>query len=229
MKRVKYFLPVIMAAVLSLPGTGLSAQSGIRFIGSGDLSFKLGKKLEAELGQELRVADNFSSLERLETSAALSWKLSKYLKAGGGYVFIYQNRYDDGWEKRHRFYGQLTGLIKPGRFTISLRERFQSTSRVGVEATSARANPKMYLRSRAMCEYDIRKSPFSPYISAEYYLTLNDPVKNELTKIRYTIGTNFRINGKNSLNLYYRYVTEKEDDDIEGSDFIGLSYSFKIK
>jgi len=227
--RVKILLIMIMVIVPALSGPGMYGQSGIRFTGSGDLSFKIGKKLDAEVGQELRVTGKFSSLERSETSAGLSWRFNKYLKAGGGYVFIYQNRYEDGWEKRNRFYFQMTGQYKPGRFIFSLRERFQATQRVGVEATSTRANPKMYIRSRAMCEYDIKKSAFSPYVSAEYYVTLNDPVKNDLTKIRYTIGTNFRINEKNSLNLYFRYVSEKEDDDIEGSNFIGLSYSFKIK
>ncbi len=219
---------IILAAGIFIVPDFLFAQSGVRFHGSGEITYNFNKKLEASVGQEVRLADSFSSLQRSATSVGLSWRFNKYLRASGGYVFIYQNRYEDGWEKRNRYYGQLTARYKVGRFSFSLRERFQATHRMGVTATSTRANPKMYLRSRLMCELDIRKSKLSPYLSLEYYNTINDPQKNELTKIRYTIGTNFRADKNSSFNLYIRYVTEKDDDDIEGSNIIGLSYSISL-
>lgn len=228
MKSFKIFTVLLLTAGLIAIPALLSAQTEVRFFGSGEVSYKFNKRLQASLGQEVRLADGFSSMLRSATSAGLSWRFNKYLKASGGYLFIYQNRYEDGWEKRNRFYAQLTAQYKLGRFIFSLRERYQTTYRVGVSATSTRANPKMYLRSRVMCELDIQKSKFSPYLSAEYYNTINDPQKNELTKIRYSLGTNLKLDKKSSINLYFRYVTEKDDDDVEGSNIIGLSYSFNI-
>ncbi len=195
---------------------------------NGDINFKIAPKLQLEVAESFRLRESLGEIDRSETSLDLSYKFFKFLKAGGVYDFICYNHPTKDWEARHRYKIYVTGDFSINRFNISVREMFQSTYRVGVEETSTRANPKMILRSRVMAEYDIKGSRFTPYLSAEYYNTLNDPVKNELIKTRYTAGTKYKINKRNCLEIFYRHISEKDEDDVEGSNILGIGYSYKL-
>jgi hypothetical protein len=191
-----------------------------------DVSKKLLPKLNLSLEEDFRLRDNFSTAERFSSTLEMSYKPWKFLKTGGAYNLINYNHPTKNWEIRHRYYLYAMGIYSLKRFTLSLRERFQSTYRAGVEETSTRANPKNYLRSRLKLEYNIRKSHFEPYFSAEFYNTLNDPQENEMNKIRYSLGTAYKLNKRNSFELYYRYTNFLEDDEISGKNMICVSYSF---
>lgn len=218
---------LILFLILILP-SAMSAQEDAGLWLNGDISWKIAPKLQLEFSESFRFRENLGEIDRSETSLDLSYKFFKFLKAGGVYDFIYYNHPTKDWEARHRYKLYVTGDFSINRFNISVREMFQSTYRVGVAETSTRANPKMVLRSRIMAEYDIKGSKFTPYLSAEYYNTLNDPVKNELVKTRYTAGTRYRINKRNSLEIFYRHISEKDDDDVEGSNILGIGYSYKL-
>lgn len=188
---------------------------------------KIVKGLQFSLEEEFRMRENLGETDRFSTTAELSYKVIDYLKVGGAYNLIRYNHETKGWETRHRYYFYATGSYRFNRFTLSLRERFQSTYRVGVEETAKRANPKHYLRSRLGVEYDIRRSPFEPFLSVEFYHTLNDPQKNELDRVRYTAGCTYKLNKQHALELYYRYVSYADDED-NSKHLIGLGYSFKF-
>ena len=58
------------------------------------------------------------------------------------------------------------------------------------------------------------------------YNSFNDNFGIE--KIRYTVGTSYKINKKNSIDLYYRYIANGDEDE-EGGHIIGVGYKFKLK
>ncbi len=98
-----------------------------------------------------RVGENLKQSTRIDASVGVDYKLTKYLKLGAGYIYIhdykrgemknmeYKNnndgiaeldeyKFDNGyWRNRHRGLFEATGKIKAGRFTFSLRERYQFT------------------------------------------------------------------------------------------------------
>ena len=51
---------------------------------------------------------------------------------------------------------------------------------------------------------------------------------NGLDKIGFILGTKYKINNKNSLDLYYKYVNFDEDEDETNSHIIGIGYSHKF-
>lgn len=206
----------------------LSAQDGLGSSLSADITKRIIPGLNLSLEEDFRLRDNLSEVDRFSTTLELSYKPWKFLKLGGAYNLINYNHETKGWEVRHRYYFFATGSYRINRFTVSLRERFQSTYRVGVKETSKRANPKLYLRSRLEVEYDIRNCKFEPFASVELYNTLNDPQGNKMNKLKYTAGSKYKLNKRNSLQLYYRYVNFKDDDEGNGKHMIGLGYSYKF-
>ena len=206
----------------------LSAQDDLGSSLSADITKRIIPGLNLSLEEDFRLRDNLSEVDRFSTTLELSYKPWKFLKLGGAYNLINYNHETKGWEVRHRYYFFATGSYRFNRFTVSLRERFQSTYRVGVKETSKRANPKLYLRSRLEVEYDIRNCKFEPFASVELYNTLNDPQGNKMNKLKYTAGSKYKLNKRNSLQLYYRYVNFKDDDEGNGKHMIGLGYSYKF-
>ena len=151
------------------------------------------------------------------------------------------------WGTRHRFHVSLTGSHKFGKLTLSLRERWQYTYKpeytidarriyfdeddeeyvaegfLDGKSHTYRSKAKNVLRSRLMAEYKIKTIPITPYVSAELFNSWG------LEKTRYTIGTDYSINKRNTVSLYYRYQHVSDNDDNEADrHLVGLSYQVKF-
>ena len=148
MRLNKTFI-LLVAAMLSLPAAaddfGLWPEVGIEK--------KLGRfSVEASAG--MRFDDAVSRLTRTDLGVGVDYKLLKFLKLGVGYDFIRDytgpeeevhynsskgmNGYDvkqSYWRTKHRFHFDATGKYRVGRFTFSLRERYQLTRNMAVTVT----------------------------------------------------------------------------------------------
>ena len=193
-----------------------------------EVSKRIISKLDVSLEEEFRLRDNLSEIDRFSTTLGLSYKFNSYLKVGGAYNLINYNHPKKNWEIRHRYYFFAQGSYDFNRFTISLRERFQSTYRQGVYETETRSNPKLYLRSRVELSYNIRDSKFAPYTYCEFYNSLNNKTGNGMDKISYLLGTKYKFNKRNSLELYYKYINFNEDEDENNRHILGIGYSHKF-
>ena len=112
------------------------------------------KKFSVEAGLDFRAEDKLRSVERWDFSLGATYKPFKFLSLGVGYDFIHQRNLQetkvtwgedvasltnpfisaDGinvdhgfWRNKHRAVFDLTGKVSAGRFTFSLRERYQFT------------------------------------------------------------------------------------------------------
>ena len=146
---------------------------------------------------------------------------------------------------KHRFH---VSLMASHKFTnglkFSLRERWQYTYRPEKAVTRwtfredvnnqdmrldddyvRSGKGKNQLRSRLQVELDKKRALFTPYVSMELYNSW------AIEKIRYTAGTDIRLNKQNSLSVYYRFQNMKnvdEEDYDPDMHFLGLSYKLKF-
>jgi hypothetical protein len=221
--NLKKAIPVLSAWISCMT---LFAQDDVGSILSVDVTKKVIKGLSLTFEEEYRTRDNFGETDRFSHALELGYKPFKFLKVGGAYNLINFNHEKKGWEIRHRYYFYATGSLKAGRFNLLLRERFQSTYRQGVKESAKRANPKFYLRSRVKAEYDIPKCKFEPFASVELFNTLNDPQKNKTDRWRGIVGTEFKLNKRNSFQVYYRYTNYTDEEEDSNTHLIGAGYSF---
>lgn len=194
--------------------------------------FKYGIALS--LSEEYKLRENVSNTDKLETTVDLSWKPLSFLKGGISYCRIDYNHAPNNsnlteyWELRHRYIAYLTGSYDLGRFSLSLREKFQQTNRVGVVADQNKSNPTNVLRSKLEVDYNIRKSPLTPYASVEIFYAFNEPdgIQNPsstkmVTEIRNSIGLEYAINKKLAIDAGYLYCSETDwDDDVRDANNI---------
>lgn len=169
-----------------------------------------------------------------------------------GYVYtdVYRgfNYTDHYWRNRHRASAGLSATYSPNkRWTFSLKEMFQynhfcnsskttykyrytdeedPTSEMflkEMETKDVKGKDRTVLRSKLSVQYDIRRCPIDPYVSGEYGCGLNYVAK----KWKFEAGADYKLNKKNKLNLFYRYLTEDDDDEPNGH-LVGIGYSIKL-
>lgn len=157
------------------------------------------------------------------------------------------------WRGRHRTSLSLTAGYQPNkRWSFSWKEMVQYSHHNKVKTTMDRyriddieedeegnlnytyyldednikeykVKDRVLLRSKVGVDYNIRKCPVDPYLSAEYGCGLN----YSTNKWKFTAGTDIKINKQNKIDLFYRYQTEDDDDEPNGH-FIGFAYNFKF-
>ncbi len=212
---------------------------------------KLSKKWSVTGETEYRLRDNLSTTDRWSVALGGSYKLMKNLKLSGGYVFLYDNRAEnldlksDGltpnkwtpsyWGVRHRVNLSLTGSVDWQRFSVSLRERWQYTYRPEVTGKRydidedawirIKGKAKHVLRSRLQVDYDIPHWKFDPYVSMELF-----NAKGGLQKMRYAVGTEYKLRKKHTFGVNYMFqdVMDDDDDMVAGRHILGLSYKYKF-
>lgn len=151
------------------------------------------------------------------------------------------------WRCRNRWNFDVSGKLPVGRFTFSLRERFQLTRSISTTSredkyrlqegsdvpqyTRSEADPHpasntVRLRSRLKAEYDIRHCPLSPYAYVEFHNNLREHLHN--VKTRLSLGTEVKISKRHRLDLGYIYQ-DSNDSDERGGKFHAIDVSYKYK
>ncbi len=196
------------------------------------LDKKITKGLHITLDEELRMADNFGSLGRLQTTLAVKYKVLPFLRVGVGYALI--NPFDADSSQfsspRHRFLFDLTGMWRFGDWNLSLRERLQLTHRTGQYNEYQNPATAITLKSRLMVKYKgfLKVEPYAyfelrhylnaPVINASFdgtnYYTADGSRKGDagwfldgfngsyLNRYRASIGVDYNINRSHTVTLY---------------------------
>lgn len=79
------------------------------------------------------------------------------------------------------------------------------------------------LRSKLTLQYSRKRCPWEPYVSADLGCGLN----YTSYKWKFTAGTDYKITKQHTLNVFYRFQTE-HDDDALNLHLVGVGYSFKF-
>lgn len=246
---------IALAVILSCCSLGAKAQSDDFGIWTEvNVEKKISKNLSVDAGIELRTRDDgFGEIDRWSVGVGATYKLLPWLKVALGYSFLDDNnhklnnkqtKYADYWGQRHRLNLSLTASYEFGDLTASLRERWQYTYRPEQTADrywntyddddydygelvdanhvySGKGSNKW--RNRLQLRYKVTKQ-WRPFVSAESTVS-----GSGLDKMRYAVGTEFRLNKQHSFDFQYLYQHTYKDDDNEGNRHVlGIGYTYKF-
>lgn len=166
------FLPIVAFAQTDV---ALDPELGGRVTVSVDKRITRG--LHVFFEEEARFDNNFGSLDRLQTTVGVNYKVHPNIKLGLGYALIngYGSNSESFKDPRHRFMADVTGMLHLGRWNLSLKERFQLTRRT--DDFNIYQNPQnaLTLKSRLMLRYK-SQGRVEPYAYFEVRNFLNAPV-----------------------------------------------------
>ena len=190
----------------------------------------IGRRWQAGAGGELRLKDNFASVDRWQLAANASYKVSPYLKLGATYEFHLKNRQlADGekeWVPRHRLMADATPQVKACSWLkLSLRERYQYTrmmAKSGIVAID-----EHHLRSRLKVDFDTHTT-WNPYASCEIFNRLDS--KFHTDEIRLAAGTTCTLSSHYMLSLGYLLDVKDNGTSLLGkrNHIIQASFTYKL-
>ncbi|MBE6200064.1 MAG: DUF2490 domain-containing protein [Rikenellaceae bacterium] len=228
------------------------------------LDVPLAKNLSLEWSEQVRMHNNVSDVDKILSSLGLNYKVLPWLKVGASYSFVNvrdaelnaaTGAEEVEWKNRHLVNVDVTGSYKVGRVKLSLRERVRFNFRTDSVNKYEHPDPFISLRSRLKAAYDIRQCRWEPYAYVELYTTLNArnavpnyknynvAYKQYINRIRFSVGTEFKINNYHRLDIYYRfhlnqgydarYKANKGDlkswtHEKQNCHVFGLDYKFKL-
>ena len=234
---------------------GVTNSSDVRGRLGGAFEWEIIDDLSLEASLEMRLNNDFTNVDRLQTGIGLEYEVCKYFNIGAGYQLI--NIHEPGaWKSpRHRANINVEGNIKVGRFEFALRERLQTTFRTDSVNRYEKMNPELILRSRLTAEYNIRHSRWTPYLLFELHNTLNSPavvlnykrdplsIDNYITRYRAGVGAKLKVTRNHRLDFYYYFDYDRSYNiDYKGNKgdlksvvqenqmrhIFGISYKFKL-
>jgi hypothetical protein len=231
---IKFFISSLFLLFCTICLSGQNKDFGIW--SNIEVKKNIGDKFGLNGEFELRTRDNSSKVSRYSAGIGAEYDIFKFLEAGIAYKFIYfyDSKYTD-YQPRNRFILYLQGKQKLGRFTFSLRERIQTTSKdesgrikSNGNIDTYKINPELYWRNRIKVEYDIPSSRLTPYLSAESFYLLNNPEGNCFDDIRLILSFSYKINKHNRIELYTMYDHDISIDDPAERYVLGFGYSFSF-
>ena len=217
--------------LLLLPATVI-AESGKETNAGLSLSYEAEKNLIRELNwsieEEIRLVTNATGFDRSSTTTGLDyafWK--KRMKIGAYYTFLYRYNNKFLYEPRHRYYFNLSLRETLGNFTLSWRGRVQSTYRQENRG-QYKINPKYVMKNKFEVEYSVWGRPWKPFVSCDLSTELNNPMGNDLTRIRTEAGATHRINRTNYITFFFRWDEYLVDFDSHPR-LLALGVAYRMK
>ena len=184
------------------------------------LSGKIYKRFFFVLEEDIRLRNDFRKAGWFLTTGEINYRILPHLRVGAGYMSLVRRKASE--DVRNRYYLYASGSHRLGALKIAIRERFQSTYKKNC------LHPTNYLRCMLTLSYRIASSGFEPFIYIEPFNNVGYNGKMRADKIRYSSGCDYRINTRNSMQLYYRYHTFNVYDPINYRHGIGLTYSYRF-
>ena len=197
-----------------------------------DVEKKLAKKWELGVTGQYRWKDNISVTDQIRGSADISRKVGKYVNLGAGYELIAKKKVKkDIFVYRNRFRVQAKGSYKYARFTADWRVRLQLTLLDKKETSNESFdgdNNNWVLRNRFGLKYDIKKTPLKPYVNFELFHQLFSDLEYSYFKNRFSIGTEYKLNKRHSLEAGYKLETEVSGSEKYRLNIVKLGYAFSF-
>lgn len=237
----------------------------------------LSKKTSLDFGIDFRSAQNLEAISRWGASVGFGYKPFKWLKFGAGYTYIYDrtpqeavvnytskgriNGYNVNhgyWRSKYRFNFDVTGKLRLGGFSVSLRERYLLTEYAAADYVRDRyrdpkqggyTGPTYVWDGQEFMGYEQVEQEKSSHnrhllrsrLQLEYNFTncpvtpyvsyeiSNDLSKSlELKKTRLSAGVEWKINKKNIVSLGYIYQDGIDDDSNSDMHVLDIGYKFRF-
>jgi hypothetical protein len=195
------------------------------------LEYKPNKKWTLGLEEQLRLKDNSSTVNEYFTQFEVGYKVLDNLELGGALRYIREN--DDqgniqGYENHFRFHLDATYKYKFGGFRFNHRVRYQNKNELGLDEIDG-DYVKHTLRFKTGFRYKIKNWKFDPKVSAEVFHRSEELEDNGFNKIRFTLGTDYKIKGAGKIGLFYRMENQLNVSYPKTTNIIGFKYTYTLK
>ncbi|WP_173074047.1 DUF2490 domain-containing protein [Tenuifilum thalassicum] len=183
------------------------------------LEKKVLNNLAISIEPELRLDNSFKPSSYL-LQAGLGYKIAPWMKLGAFYRFDAEQNENSSFSYMNRFAFDMSFMHKISRFTPKARVRFSNFT----DFDSSTDDKSNYMRYKFGTSYNIKGSKLNPFLSVELYQKMENGLIN---KARYSFGTEYTLNKRNSIELKYSY--DYRFKNLNNTHILELKYSLNFK
>ncbi len=229
MKKMTIKIYISLMITLLAAHIGLAQENSRDFESwiSVSAAYKLNKKWDFELEEQLRLKNNSSEVDQYFTQLDIGYKVFKKLDFGGGLRYIRNN--DNlgkiqGYENFLRFHLDTSFKHKINKFSIKHRLRYQNKNELSVSESEG-DYPNQYIRFKTTITCNIKNWKLDPVFAAEIFNHFQEGEENGFNKYRLTFGTFYKIKRIGKIGLFYRMEKELNVNNPKTTDIIKLDYT----
>lgn len=220
---MKFCHYLLLSFLFSLSFVNSNAQvKDVQLWADFQISHKVSDITSIEWENGLRVNENISEFGFYYSEISTKFKLYKGLSLSGNYRFAAKRKIDDSYSNRHRFSLDLGYKTSFRQFTLSLRSRVQTEFK-NVETKPKGSIPESAWRNKIQIKYSLNKK-IKPFVSSEFYIPILNSERFELNKLRSSIGFEYKLNKRNSLEPYYLIDYQLNEKNPHRYFVFGISY-----
>jgi hypothetical protein len=195
------------------------------------IEYKLNKKWDFGLQQQLRLENNSSELKNYFTQMEAQYELFKNFKLGLGlrYINVNDNKGAiQGMEQYFRYQLDASFGHKLKRFKLNYRLRYQNKRELFLESYEV-PNLNQAWRFRLKLDYNIRSWKIDPYLAGELFNTYQDGQNNGLTDYRLILGANYNLKIYGKLGVFYGIENELTGSYPKTTNIVRIKYTYILK
>jgi predicted porin len=219
-----YFL---FAIILIMPFRAFSQETDFDTWITLELKGKLFKLVNFDVVPELRLWDNSTRVESMLGEVEVSVPLNKYFQFGVAYRAQLDVSTPDYNKRNHRFSIFAEANYKIKRLRIGYRAAYHQEY-TNIHTSELGDVPETQHRHKISLKYNIKKSGFSPYVSAEMFFTLKPEWKDRERKLRTSLGIQYKINKKISASMEYKFQRQFYTIDPKTDHILGLGMEYNL-
>ena len=194
------------------------------------LEYKLNKKWNFGIEEQLRLKEDISTIDEYFTQLNAEYSVSKNFTLGAGLRYIKENDTEgniQGYENHFRFNADASYKHKINNFKIKYRLRYQNKNELGV-SNSEGDYANQHIRFKTAIGYNFKNWKLDPKFSAEIFNHFEEGKQNGYDKYRLTLGTEYKLKNAGKINLFYRIEKELNESIPKTTNIIGLKYTYTI-
>jgi len=169
-----------------------------------------------------RFSENISKIGMGFAELGTDYELNKTWEIGASYRFYSSRKNEDLYSNRHKFNLDLS--FKKSYYLLSLKLRTRAQMQFkDIYCSSDGKIPGFQWRNKLELKYKLTKK-IKQFFYFECYLPLSNSESFELTKTKYCIGGEYKINKRNSFEIYYLYQGQLHQNNPDRDFVTGISY-----
>jgi predicted porin len=220
-------LYILFAIVLFIPCIAESQVKDFDTWITLELKGSLFKHVKYDLTPELRLWDNSTRVESMLTELDVSVPFAKYFELGVLYRYQLDITEPDYNQRINRFgvFGQITYKVK--RLKISYTGTYQQEY-TNLNTSELGNVPENQHRHKIGLKYNIRKSKITPFASAEMYFTVKPAWKAQESKLRTSIGLEYKFSKKINAYIDYKYQKQFNNTNAKTDYILGMGMEYDL-
>lgn len=229
-KKNKVTIVISILLIVITSNIGYSQKSDLKNWTTIGLEYRLNKKWNFGIEEQLRLKENISTIDEYFTQLITEYSVSKNFIIGAGLRYIKENDNEgkiQGYENHFRFNLDASYKHKLDNFSLKYRLRYQNKNELGV-GNSEGDYANQHIRFKTAIDYNFKNWKLDPKFSAEIFNHFEEGEKNGFDKYRLTLGTDYKLKNLGKVSLFYRIEKELNESIPKTTNIIGLKYTYII-